>query len=151
MMLNQNDERMTGPLTRSANVTMKTVYIAFDIADRDVKEGLVAQAADPKCPFTFLDNSIQQALQERWVAEARRLIDLSDCVIVLCGDQTHQAKGVETELQIAKELKKDYFLLKATRQHTPTRPKSASPNEPMYPATHATVAALLRGERPAVS
>lgn len=128
----------------------KRVFIAFDVADRDVKQGLVAQSADPNCPFTFIDNSIPHALPEKWVAEARRLIAESDFVIVLCGDQTHQAKGVETELQLTKELGKPYALIKATRLHTPTRPKSASPSEPMYPATWPTVAALLRGERPPV-
>lgn len=132
-------------------VAKKKVYIAFDIADRDVKQNLVAQSADPNCPFTFEDNSIQEALSERWVAEARRLIGESDFVIVLCGDQTHQAKGVETELQIAKELGKPYAHIKATRQYTATRPKSASPSEPMYPATWPTVAALLRGERPQIA
>lgn len=129
----------------------KRVFISFDIADRDVKQNLVTQAADPNCPFTFSDNSLQQALPEKWVAEARRLIGESDFVIVLCGDQTHQAKGVETELQIAKSLDKPYALIKATRQYTPTRPKSASPSEPMYPATWPTVAALLRGEKPPVA
>ncbi|MCI0630121.1 MAG: TIR domain-containing protein [Phycisphaerales bacterium] len=127
------------------------VFISFDIADRDVKQNLVTQAADPKCPFTFVDNSIPQALPDKWVPEARRLIRDSDFVIVLCGDQTHQATGVETELQITKELKKPYALIKATRQYTPTRPRSASPTEPMYPATWPTVAALLRGEKPAVA
>lgn len=124
------------------------VYIAFDIADLDVKQNLVTQASDPNCGFTFVDNSIQQALPDKWVAEARRLISLSQHVIVLCGDQTHQAKGVETELQIAKELGKPYSLIKATRKHTPTRPRSASATDPMYPATHATIAALLRGAIP---
>ena len=129
----------------------KKVFISFDIADRDVKQNLATEAAAPDCPFAFTDNSIQQALSEPWVAEARRLIAESDYVIVLCGDQTHQAKGVETELQITKELRKPYSLIKATRKYTATRPKSASPSEPMYPATRATVAALLRGERPAIA
>lgn len=129
----------------------KKVFICFHIADRDVKQGLVAQAADPDCPFTFTDNSIQQVLQEKWSAEARRLIGESDFVIVLCGDQTHQSKGVETELRLAKELKKPYALVKATRQYTATRPKSASADEPMYPATWPTIAALLRGEKPQIA
>ena len=132
-------------------MTKTRVFISFDIADRDVKEGLVAQTADPTCPFTLVDNSLQQAVPEKWAAEARRLIAESDYVIVLCGDQTHQAKGVETELQIAKELGKPYALVKSTRKYAATRPKSASPTEPMYPATWPTVAALLRGERPPVS
>lgn len=129
----------------------KRVFISFDIADRDVKEGLVAQSKEPSCPFTFLDNSIQQAMPEKWATEARRLIGESDYVIVLCGDQTHQAKGVEIELQIAKELGKPYALVKSTRKYTATRPKSASPTDPIYPATWPTVAVLLRGERPLVT
>lgn len=129
----------------------KRVFISFDIADRDVKENLTKQAEDPSCPFTFTDNSIDQALPGKWVAEARRLIGESDFVIVLCGDQTHQATGVETELQIAKELGRPYALISATRKHTATRPSSASPSEVIYPATWPTVAALLRGERPAVA
>ncbi len=132
-------------------MSKKRVFISFDIADRDVKQNLVTQATDPDCPFKFTDNSIQQALPEQWVAEARRLIGESDFVIVLCGDQTHQAKGVEAELQIAKELRKSYALIKATRQCMATRPKSASPAEPMYPATWSTIAALLRGEKPPVA
>lgn len=127
----------------------KRVFISFDIADRDVKEGLVAQAADPQCPFTFADQSLQEACAGSWASVARSLIGQSDFVVVLCGDQTHQATGVETELQIAKELGKKYALIKATRKHTPTRPRSASPTEPMYPATWPTIAALLRGEDPA--
>lgn len=129
----------------------KIVYIAFDIADRDVKQNLVTQTTDPTCPFTFVDNSIQASFPEKWVAEARKLINESDYVIVLCGDQTHQAKGVETELRMAKELKKPYSLIKATRKYTPTRPRSASPSEPMFSATWSTIAALLRGEKPPAS
>lgn len=124
------------------------VFISFDVADRDVKQGLVAQASDPACPFDFIDHSLQNAVPSGWTEAARRLIGQADFVIVLCGDQTHQATGVETELQIAKELNKPYALIRATRLHTATRPKSASPHEPMYPATWPTVAALLRGEKP---
>ena len=131
--------------------TKKRVFISFDIADLDVKQNLVAQAADPSCPFTFVDNSILQALSEKWVGEARRLIRDSDFVIVLCGVQTHQASGVDTELQIAKELKKPYALIKATRVGIPTRPKSAGPAEPMYAATWNTVAILLRGGWPLIA
>lgn len=124
------------------------VFISFDFDDRSVKEGLVAQARDSKCPFDFIDNSIKEPLSERWAAEARRLIVASDCVAVLCGVQSHQSMGQFTELQIAKEVGRRYFLLRAARQQTPTRPKAASPEEPMYPATWPTVAALLGGERP---
>ncbi len=106
-----------------------TVFISFDFDDRSVKEGLVTQARDPACPFDFIDNSIKEALSERWAAEARRLIASSTCVVVLCGMQSHQSKGQFTELQITKELGRPYFLLRASRQQTPTRPKAPRENK----------------------
>ena len=124
------------------------VFVSFDYDDRSVKEGLVAQERDPACPFDFADNSITVVLSDGWVAEARRLIAAADYVVVLCGTQSHQSKRQLTELQIAKELGKRHFLLRATREHTPTRPRSARPDEPLYPASWPTVAALLRGEHP---
>lgn len=131
-------------------MTRPTVFISFDYDDLSVKAGLVAQAGDPRCPFDFIDNSIREVLTDRWTVEARRLIAASTCVAVLCGVQSHQSKGQFTELQIAKELRRPYFLLRASRDRPATRPKAASPDEPMYPATWPTVAALLRGERPSV-
>jgi hypothetical protein len=122
---------------------MKQVFISFDFADLDVKQGIVAQSKLPNCPFTFTDNSIKEALSGPWVAEAKRLIAASDFVLVICGDQSHQSKGQETEVQIAKELKKPYALVAGTRKYTPTRPPSASPSEPIHPATWPTIAALL--------
>lgn len=126
------------------------VFISFDFEnDRSVKEGVVAQTRVPGCPFDFTDHSIKEPIVSGpWVEEARRLIGEADCVAVLCGRQTHQSNGQLTELQIAKELGRRYVLISATSQHTPTRPKSASPTEPIWPATWESVAALLRGEQP---
>lgn len=129
---------------------MQKVFISFDYDDLDVKQGLVAQAKMANAPFEFSDHSIKERVAEAWVAEARQLIGEANYVFVICGEQTHQSKGAETELQITKEMKKPYALLRGTRKNTPTRPKSASPTEPMYAATWPTVAALLRGERPPV-
>jgi hypothetical protein len=123
-------------------------FISFDFDDLDVKEGLVAQAKMENAPFAFIDNSIKAPIDGVWVAEARRKIRESDWVIVICGQQSHQAKGQETELQIAKEESKQYFLLREERKAAPTRPKSARPDEPIYPARWSTIAALLRGEHP---
>lgn len=124
------------------------VFISFDFDDLDVKNGLVAQASREKAPFSFTDNSIRTQIDEGWVKEARRRIESSDVVIVICGKQSHQSKGQETELRLAKELRKRYFLLKGERKESPTRPRSASPEEPMYSARWPTLTALLRGEKP---
>ena len=126
----------------------KRVYVAFDYDDLDVKQNLIAQSQLPECPFELLDSSIAKAISGSWTAEARRLIAASDCVIVLCGKQTHQAKGVETELQIAQELEKRYFMLQGTRSGTPSRPPNAQATDKIWAFRWPTVSALLDGKTP---
>lgn len=124
------------------------VFIIFDGALRDVQQELVATAERLKCPFRFLDRTIQKTVPQGLAAGVRHLIAASDFVLVLCGDLTDQARSVEHELRIARELDKPYALIQATGQHDATRPMSVRPDEPMYPATWETVAAILRGEKP---
>jgi hypothetical protein len=126
----------------------KSVYIAFDYDDLSVKESLIAEFGRPECPWEFNDNSISTALPDRWAAEARRLIQSSEWVIVLCGEQTHQAKGVATELQIAQELGKPHFCLSGTRTGVPTKPKHARADEKIWTYKWPTVLTLLKGETP---
>lgn len=129
-------------------MTKKRVYVAFDYDDLDVKQNLVAQSKLPECPFVHVDNSINRALPAKWTEEARRLIAGCDCVIVLCGEQTQQAKGVAIELQIAQETGKPYFLLSGARKGTPTRPKNARNTDKVWTFRWPTVAALLEGRTP---
>ncbi|HLL06231.1 MAG TPA: TIR domain-containing protein [Myxococcaceae bacterium] len=129
-------------------MTKKRVYVAFDYDDLDVKQNLIQQSKLPDCPFKLVDSSIAQAVPHNWTQEARKLISESACVIVLCGEQTHQSKGVFTELQIAQELGKPYFLLSATRASTPTRPKNARSTDRIWTFRWPTVAALLEGRTP---
>ncbi|TMQ04988.1 MAG: hypothetical protein E6J90_50135 [Deltaproteobacteria bacterium] len=124
------------------------MYIAFDYDDRDVKENLVAQSKLPECPFEIVDSSILQQIPQDWVSVARRLISGSECVLVLCGEQTHQARGVAIELQIAQELGKRYFLLRGTRKGTPTRPRNARASDPVWTFRWPTIHALLDGRTP---
>ncbi len=126
----------------------KTVYVAFDYDDLAVKQGLIEQARPEVCPFKLRDASIDRTIPTRWVATARRLIAECDCVIVLCGIQTHQASGVFTELQLAQELGKPYFLLRGTRTGTPTRPKNARASDQIWAFRWATVSTLLQGKTP---
>ena len=50
---------------------------------------------------------------------------MTDLVIVLCGEYTHTATGVAAEVKIAREEGKPYFLLKARRNKTCTKPSTA--------------------------
>jgi hypothetical protein len=126
----------------------KQVYVAFDFDDRDVKGSLVEQSKRPDCPFELIDRSIIKPFTAEWPAEARRLISGSECVIVLCGLQTHQADGVAVEVQVAQQTGKPYFLLQATRGGTPTRPRHARESDKIWHFRWATVTTLLAGGTP---
>ncbi len=126
----------------------KRVFVAFDYADHDVKQGLIEQSNKPGSPIKLIDESILTPVANRWPAEAERLIKGCDWMIVLCGEQTHQAEGVAIELQIAQRLGKPYFLLRGTRVGVPTRPRHARASDPIYTYTWRTVETLIRGEVP---
>lgn len=126
----------------------KKVYVAFDYDDLGVKQNLVTEAKRPDCPWEFIDNSIPRALPDKWALEAERLIRESDCVIVLCGEQTHQATGVATEVQLAQKLGRRYFLLSGTRLGTPTRPNHSRADDKIWTYRWPTLQTLLSGGTP---
>lgn len=126
----------------------KRVYVAFDYDDLEVKQSLIAQSSLPDCPFELVDGSINRHIPTRWHVEARRLIALADCVVVLCGRQTHQAAGVAFELQVAQELGRRYFLLGASRTAKPTKPPNARSDDRIWTFRWPTLAALLDGRTP---
>lgn len=126
----------------------KTVYIAFDYDDLNVKQNLIAESNRPDCPWEFRDYSIRKEVEGAWVGEAKRLIAAADCVIVLCGQQTHQAVGVAIELQAAQELNKPYFLLSCTRNGTPTKPRHARSEDKIWTYRWPTVETLLKRGTP---
>jgi hypothetical protein len=128
----------------------RTVYIAFDYDDLGVKQSMIAEAQRPDCPWRLVDNSISAGLPDRWAAEARRLISEAECVIVLCGEQTHQATGVAVEVQLAQELGRPYFLLSGTRRGAPTRPRHARGDDKIWTYRWPTVLTLLSGGTPPV-
>ncbi len=74
-------------------------------------------------------------------------MDNIDVVIVLCGEHTHTASGVSTELTIAKDKDKDDFLLKAYPDKTCKKPTSASSSDSVYKWTWPNLKTLIGGGR----
>ncbi len=126
----------------------KRVYVAFDFDDVEVKNELIRQSKLPECPFDLEDCSIQKPIDKGWAAEAERRIKGCDCVIVLCGKQTHQAGGASTELQLATRAQKRRFFLAATRHDIPTPPDHTPKGTPIYTWRWATVSTLIEGGTP---
>ena len=124
---------------------MKTkVFISFDY-DHDVsqKNLLVGQSRLDDSPFEISDVSIKQE-ETDWVNKARQKIRNADVVIILCGYYTDTARGVDTELKLAREVGTKYYFLRAYNDKTPYKPKSAYSFEKVYDWTWDNLKALLR-------
>ncbi|MCP4049306.1 MAG: hypothetical protein GY730_01180 [bacterium] len=126
----------------------KRVFISFDIDHDDgVKKMLARQAKLVDSPFDFKDNSVKEHLTGDWRQKVWGRMDNVDVVIVLCGTKTHTATGVATELSIAKEKNKPYFLLAAYPDKNCIKPTSASTSDKIYTWSWPNLKKLIAGNR----
>jgi hypothetical protein len=126
----------------------KRVFISFDYDhDVDVKTMLAGQANHGDTPFDFKDASVKDHLTGDWKEKVTRRMANIDVVIVLCGEHTHTAKGVAAELAIAKELNKEYFLLRAYPDKKCTKPSNSTEGDKMYDWTWDNLKKLIGGAR----
>ena len=126
----------------------KRVFISFDYNhDLDIKGSLVAQANSSDSPFEIIDVSINEAIDEKWKFYAREKIKSCDCVIILCGKDTVNAKGVAAELTITQEESIPYFLLCGRKNGDVTKPMSAKKTDKVYKWSWKNLKALLNAER----
>lgn len=128
--------------------TKKRVFISFDVThDEGTKIMLAGQAKLPDTPFDFIDASVKEPLPGDWKDKVRRRMDNIDLVIVLCGEYTHTANGVSTEVTIAQEKNIPYFLLAAYADKHCTKPMSAKLSDAVYKWTWDNLKALIGGAR----
>lgn len=126
----------------------KRAFISFDYDhDEGAKIMLAGQAKFEDSPFDFKDSSVKDHLTGDWKEKVRRRMDNIDVVIVLCGEDTHTAKGVAAELTIAQEKKKEYFLLAAYKDKVCTKPTSALAADKVYDWTWKNLKTLIGGGR----
>ena len=85
----------------------KKVFVSFDAPDdRFLKEAAVGQTKNKSTPFKAQDKSLKTAQkQSKWEKAAERKIKDSDVVMVMLGKQTHKAKGVKKEVELARKHK----------------------------------------------
>ncbi len=86
------------------------IFVSFEFdKDKNLKNSFFQQAQ------TFTQHRIKnESLREfypdeGWQQKARKAIEKCDVVIVLIGEDTHNAPGIKTELQIAGRLNKPIF------------------------------------------
>lgn len=122
-------------------------FISFDYDhDLDLKNLLVGQARNPDSPFEIADWSIKDSSPD-WKEKARERIRRSDQVIVICGEHTDTAAGVSTEIRIAREEKKPYFLLYGRSNAKCRKPTAALASDKMYKWTWPNLKRLVGGAR----
>ena len=124
----------------------RSAFISFDYDhDNELRGSLIAQAKNPGSPFNITDWSVKEPFDENWRKKVRDLIRRADLTIVICGEHTHDAKGVTAEVTIAQEEKKPYFLLKGRRKMTCKKPMSALKDDVIHPWNWEELRRLING------
>ena len=79
------------------------VFISFDFDnDLELKNGLVGQSHLEDSPFSIANWSMNEPAPEaNWEQEAESRIKRFDVVVVMLGNNTHQAPGVRKEVAMA--------------------------------------------------
>lgn len=123
------------------------VFISFDYDnDATLKDFLIGQSRLSDSPFHIADWSIKVA-SPGWKTEARRRIRASDVAVVICGQFTGTAVGVDVEVEIARAEGIPYFLLKGYSSLSCVKPKAANSTDKMYKWTWENLKLLIGGAR----
>ena len=129
-------------------MAMKRTFISFDFDhDEELRDTLVGQAKNPDSPFRIADWSVKEPFDEAWRKKVRERIDRAELMIVICGEHTHQAAGVEAEVTMVQQAGKPYFLLKGRPKKPCSRPKSAPKRKKIHPWTWANLKELIANPR----
>lgn len=122
-------------------------FVSFDYDnDSTLKEFLIGQSKIDDSPFEISDWSIKEASSD-WKEKARSRIRSSEVVIVICGKNTNTATGAATELSIAQDEDKDYFLLGGYSGGGNKKPTSAKSSDKIYNWTWDNLKKLIHGAR----
>ncbi len=94
------------------------VFLSIEFGrDNELHRSFYAQAEDHS-QYEIIDCSLNEPYYpgSRWLEKAREQITLSDIVIVVVGENTHNASEVEKEVTIANQLKKPMFQIRPKRR-----------------------------------
>jgi hypothetical protein len=126
----------------------KRVFTSFDFDhDEDLRIFLVGQSRNPDSPFELADWSVKEPITGDWKSKVRTRIKSCDLVIVICGEHTDTATGVNTELRIATDEGIPYFLIYGRSGKTCVKPTAAKASDKMYKWTWDNLTALIGGAR----
>lgn len=124
-------------------------FVAFDYDnDSSLRDLLIGQARHPDTNFEMHDWSVKEPFApSNWKERVRQKIRACDLVIVLCGERTNSATGVDVEVRIAQEERKPHFLLAGYSNRTCVPPLSAKSTDKIYKWTWENLKSLVRSAR----
>jgi antiphage defense system Thoeris ThsB-like protein len=141
-------KNLFGGQQRSKAMAKTRLFISFDYDhDEDLRNLLAGQAKHPDTPFDIYDRSLKEPLTGDWKEKFRQRLRNVDQMVVICGEQTHLARGVGQEVQIAQEERKPYFLLNGRSGKNCTKPTTARSTDKVYDWTWDNLKALIAGGR----
>ena len=109
------------------------VFVSYDREhDGDLHDRLVEQASKSTSGFEISARSRDRAPTDLWDEGLRREMREADEVIIICGEHSNCSERMGTELRIAREEERPYFLLWGRRELMCTKPAAAKPAEGMY-------------------
>ena len=109
------------------------VFVSYDREhDGDLHDLLVEQASKSTSGFEISARSRARAPTDLGDEGLRREIREADEVIIICGEHTDRSERVGTELRIAREEERPYFLLWGRRELMCTKPTTARSADAMY-------------------
>lgn len=90
---------------------------------------------------------MHEPFDERWRDRVRERIRRVDLVIFICGEYTHDARGVTAEMSITRDAGKPYFLLRGRPEKACNMPRGALRTDKMYKWTWPNLKLLIAGAR----
>jgi hypothetical protein len=129
-------------------MTKPRIFISFDFDhDEDLRNLLVGQSKNDDSPFDIADWSLKEPLTGDWKEKIKTRIKKVDQVIVICGEYTDSATGVNVEIRITQEEEKPYFLLGGRKDKTCKKPNAAKASDNIYKWTWDNLKKLISGAR----
>ena len=94
-------------------MTTLNIFLSFEFNKENELKNQFYRQAKELCTHRILNGSLNEEYpDERWKAKAREAIRVCDVVIVLIGQDTHNAQGVKVETDIAGSLNKPTFQIR---------------------------------------
>ena len=123
------------------------IFVSFEFdKDGDLKNNFLAQARR-QSPHRVINCSLNEAYpDQQWKGRARSAIRQCDVVIVLVGPDTHNAVGVKTEVDMARQLGKPVFQVVPQGRPYGGVPYLDTPVRWRWPRINAKIAELVTGK-----